>query len=73
MIVIIILGAGVLVFIIDQYWREKYIECIDETTYWQKETDFWMRKFSWMYGKYLEKEWEMIEMSGRNNHESNIS
>lgn len=66
MIVIIILGAGVLILIIDQYWR-------NETAYWQKQTDFWMKKFSWMYDKYLEKEWEMIKMSGRNNHESNIS
>lgn len=54
MIVKIILGAGVLFFIIDQYWR-------NETIYWQKQTDFWMKKFSWMYDKYLEKELEMIE------------
>lgn len=57
MIAIIILGAGVLFFIIDQYLR-------NEIRYWQKQTDFWMKKFSWMYDKYLEKELEMIEKRG---------
>ncbi len=69
MIVIIILGAGILCFIINQYWWDKYT---NETTYWKKEVDFLTRQCSWLDGKYLEQ-LRMIEMLRKNNHESNIS